>query len=33
MANFDAEYPVLPGKPLYPAIEDMPTMAPLFLRM
>ena len=30
-ANFEAEYPDLPGKPLKPAIEEMPTILPLFL--
>src|SRR5699024_11028064 len=29
MANFEAEYPVLPGKPLYPAMDDTPTTTPL----
>ena len=25
-ANFEAEYPVLPGSPLYPATEEIPAM-------
>src|SRR6185369_15656066 len=28
-ANFEAEYPLRPGKPLYPAMEDTPTIIPL----
>ena len=30
MANLDAEYPVLPGKPLYPAMEEIPITEPYF---